>query len=435
MSLSAVLRLLMWAVFLCAVSEVLAADPPEDNAWRERATAAEIELVDTVNALYEAYGKLHEAVDKIADPVKEREYWKAHDPGREFIPKLIEIERKNQGTQVGLIVCRRLLVLGGAEPGSPYRAGLQHVLKQLPHYVDDPLSVWFIRYLSTQSPDPAIPKALKTQTENEQAHPVVRDACRLYLAEYFFSKAAGREFRERRLKELNAGDKPRYHSERETLSESLERYPDWDTIRKHEAEAVSLLEQLVAKDADHRLPAVTNIDPDWILLRLKDGPNSNPRLAEMADGLLFKHQHLKIGKAAPDLQLKLLGGRGWSLHAQRGRVVIIQFSFKGCGPCEAMYPDLRELSAAHPEDLAVLSIMSDKEEKDAIEAKESGKVTWNASWDGDRGPTNTRWGVRGYPTVYVIDKQGRVAGYGLRGEELKQKIAELISASLPNSDP
>ena len=29
----------------------------------------------------------------------------------------------------------------------------------------------------------------------------------------------------------------------------------------------------------------------------------------------------------------------------------------------------------------------------------------------------------------VIGKQGRVAGYNLRGEQLKQKVAELISAS------
>lgn len=406
---------------------VCAEESPEDDSWRQQATAAEIELVDTMKALYEAYGELHEAVDKIADPVKEREYWEAHDPGGEFIPKLMEIEKKNRGTQVGLLACRRLIVLGG-EPGSPYYAGQQHVLKQLPHYVDDPLSVWFIRYLTNGSRDPAIPKALKTQIENEEAHPVVRDACRLYLAEYFFSDGAGREFRERRLKELDAGDKARYHLEHESLSKSLERYPDWETIRKHDAEAVAMLEQLVAKDADHRLPAVTNIDPDWILLRLKEGPNSNPRLAEMADGLLFKHQHLKNGKPAPDLKLKLLGGEDWSLKAQRGRVVIIQFSFKGCGPCEGMYPDLRELAVVHPDDLAVLSIMADREEKDSIEAVESGKVTWNVSWDGKRGPINTRWGVRGYPTVYVIDKQGRVAGYDLRGEELREKVAELLNA-------
>jgi thiol-disulfide isomerase/thioredoxin len=180
---------------------------------------------------------------------------------------------------------------------------------------------------------------------------------------------------------------------------------------------------------------ITKIDPNATLIRRDDKPNTNPPFAEMADGLLFKQQHLKSGKRAPELKLKLLDGRDWSLHTQRGRVVIIQFSFKGCGPCEAMYPDLRELAAAHPDDLVILSIMADKEKQDSVEAVESGKVTWNVYWDGNRGPTNTRWGVRGYPTVYIIDKQGRVAGYDdLRGEQLKQKIAELISASdeVPN---
>ncbi len=281
-----------------------------------------------------------------------------------------------------MLACRKLVHCCGGDPLRPYSAEQGNVLEQLPHYVDDPLCVEFIRYLDSGSLEPAIADALKTAIANEQALPVVRDACRLYLANYYLVQSVGREYRERRLKELGAGDKPQYHFEREDLGKSLARYPDWAIIRELEDEALSLLKQLVAKNADHRLPLVTNIDPDWILIRLDDKPNTNPRLADMADGSLFKALHLKVGKTAPDLKLKLVNGQGWSLYDQRGRVVIIQFSFKGCGPCEGMYPDLRELASAHPDDLTVLSIMADEEKKEAIEAVKSGKMTWNVSWDG-----------------------------------------------------
>ncbi len=150
-----------------------------------------------------------------------------------------------------------------------------------------------------------------------------------------------------------------------------------------------------------------------------------PLVKELAAGLLFKEQHLREGKPAPDLKLQLVSGEDWSLADQRGKTVIIQFSFKGCGPCEAMYPDLRELAAAHKEKLAILSIMVDEKKADTTDAVNSGKLAWNVHWDGDRGPIATQWAVPSFPTVYVIGPDGRIVSNGLRGNQLKAKIAEL----------
>jgi thiol-disulfide isomerase/thioredoxin len=418
-------------IWLSIVLMGRAANPSEDEAWRSKASAGEIELVDLMTELQVKYDGLYDAMENIEDPRKRRDYIESHDPIGEYIPKLLAIEKKNRGTRLGLLACRRVILLAGASglPDAPESAGRREILKQLDHYVNDPLSIEFIRYLDAGCPEPDIIAALKTQIGNEEANPAVRDACRLILAQYYLMESGGREYTERRLKELEAGDKPRSPFEREDLGKSLEDYPEWETIRNREAEAVVLLKHLVAANAEHRLPLVTGVDPGWNLIRPGEGPNTNPRLAEIADGILFKEMHLKVGKPAPDLKLPLLDGRDWSLSEQKGRVVIIQFSFKGCGPCEAMYPDLRELTAAYPKDLSVLSITRDKEKQDAIEAVASGTMTWHVSWDGYRGPTTTRWGVDSYPTVYIIDKQGLVAARDLRGEQLKQKVAKLISAN------
>jgi thiol-disulfide isomerase/thioredoxin len=154
-----------------------------------------------------------------------------------------------------------------------------------------------------------------------------------------------------------------------------------------------------------------------------------PLISEMADGLLFRELHLRAGKPAPNLNVALVSGQNWSLSGQRGKVVIIQFSFNGCGPCEAMYKDLREIQQTHGKHVAILSIMHDEKFADTEEAVSKGKITWNAHWDGFRGPVATRWAVQGFPTVYLFDTNGNLVGPGvcdLRGKELKDMVDQLL---------
>jgi thiol-disulfide isomerase/thioredoxin len=176
-----------------------------------------------------------------------------------------------------------------------------------------------------------------------------------------------------------------------------------------------------------RQPAVQGLDERWYLIRIDDkATQMMPRLSELAEGVLFKESHLRPGKPAPDLELSLVNEKPWSLAAQRGKVVIIQFSFKGCGPCEAMYPDLRELQTSYTESLSIVSIMADEKRQDTEEAVSEGKLTWNVHWDGRRGPIATRWAVRGFPDVYVIDRNGEVAACDLYGHELRDKVTQLL---------
>jgi hypothetical protein len=70
--------------------------------------------------------------------------------------------------------------------------------------------------------------------------------------------------------------------------------------------------------------------------------------------------------------------------------------------------------------------MTDEKRSDAEEGGSSGKMTWNLHWDGHRGPLATKWAVNGFPTVYIVDPEGRIAASGLRGDELREKVAELL---------
>lgn len=266
-------------------------------------------------------------------------------------------------------------------------------------------------------------KLIKSMTNRSES-----SVCSFILARWFLPIRSIHKSWERRLKELQEGATPYYPDEKESLLSRSASAISEEKLDKLEREAIQILERLSTSNSQMRQPAVTNIDDDWHIIEFDSGKTkSMPLLKEMAAGLLFKERHLTESKPAPDLKLELVTGKTWSLADQRGKTVIIQFSFKGCGPCEAMYPDLRELKAKYKEKLVLLSIMADEKRQDILDAVSSGKLTWNVYWDDYRGPIATKWGVKGFPTVYVVRPDGRIADRNiyLRVEKLKVKIAEL----------
>jgi phosphosulfolactate synthase (CoM biosynthesis protein A) len=76
---------------------------------------------------------------------------------------------------------------------------------------------------------------------------------------------------------------------------------------------------------------------------------------------------------------------------------------------------------------ALLGINSDKD-REAIQniiVKEA--ITWRSWWDGgsNEGPIATKWNVRGWPTLYLLDGKGviRFKGDYLRSSTIRQDKA------------
>jgi hypothetical protein len=71
--------------------------------------------------------------------------------------------------------------------------------------------------------------------------------------------------------------------------------------------------------------------------------------------------------------------------------------------------------------------MADAAREDTVEAVTSGKITWGAHFDSNRGPLCTKWDVTRVPTVYVIGPDGKIAESGfLPADQLKTRVAELL---------
>jgi len=94
-----------------------------------------------------------------------------------------------------------------------------------------------------------------------------------------------------------------------------------------------------------------------------------------------------------------------------------------------MYPHERSLvKRLADQPFALIGINSDKDRaalKDVLKAE---NISWRSFWDGGstNGPIATRWNVTGWPTIYVLDHEGRIRFKNVREEELDKAVDALL---------
>ena len=76
---------------------------------------------------------------------------------------------------------------------------------------------------------------------------------------------------------------------------------------------------------------------------------------------------------------------------------------------------------------ALLGVNSDNEERYRKQRPEMG-VTWPSFFDGGAtgGPIASQWGVTGWPTIYVLDAEGKIRYKGTRGEAMDRAVDTLL---------
>lgn len=77
---------------------------------------------------------------------------------------------------------------------------------------------------------------------------------------------------------------------------------------------------------------------------------------------------------------------------------------------------------------AILGINTDDDPEDYRNQCEEMGVTWDSIFNGGgEGGVPEAWGVRAYPTSYLLDAEGKVRYKDLRGDTLKKRVAELMA--------
>ena len=93
-----------------------------------------------------------------------------------------------------------------------------------------------------------------------------------------------------------------------------------------------------------------------------------------------------------------------------------------------MYPHERSLVAKMKgKPFALIGVNSDSKEK-VQAALQRENITWRSFWDGGNtgGPIATQYGVRGWPTIYVIDHEGIIRYKDVTGRAMENAVEELL---------
>ena len=94
-----------------------------------------------------------------------------------------------------------------------------------------------------------------------------------------------------------------------------------------------------------------------------------------------------------------------------------------------MYPHERSLvKRLANQPFVLIGINSDPKTRLRTAMKKN-NITWRSFWDGGntRGPIATAWGVRGWPTIYVLDDRGVIRYKNVRGAKMDTAVDTLLA--------
>jgi peroxiredoxin len=140
--------------------------------------------------------------------------------------------------------------------------------------------------------------------------------------------------------------------------------------------------------------------------------------------------NLKVGQEAPDFSLQDLTNRMVILSSlRREHVVLLDFWATWCGPCKMAMPGLQALQDEFKErGLEILSINQGEPPEPVRNFISRKKYTFHVVLDPD-GAVGSKYGVRGIPTLVVVDKRGLVqwlhVGYSDDISDLHQLLQRL----------
>lgn len=147
--------------------------------------------------------------------------------------------------------------------------------------------------------------------------------------------------------------------------------------------------------------------------------------------MVVKMKATAVGQKFTDFTMQTPDGKEVKLsdYVGKGKVVLIDFWASWCGPCRREMPNLVEAYKQYKgKNFEIVGVSLDRD----LEAWKKGiadlKITWPQMsdlkyWDCEGAKL---YAVSSIPHTLLVDAEGTIVARGLHGEELQQKIAELV---------
>lgn len=150
---------------------------------------------------------------------------------------------------------------------------------------------------------------------------------------------------------------------------------------------------------------------------------------QQIESMIARMEKVQVGSEAPDFTLPDVNGNPVSLSSFRGKYVLVDFWAAWCPDCRKENPNIVSAWEKYKnKNFAILGVSLDRNRDQWLAAIEKDKLTWTQVsdlkyWSSDAA---VLYCIRWIPMSFLIDPEGKIVAIGLEGEELHNKLEELL---------